>query len=117
MYSNNLEYRKVLRSYFKMDTKSLEIKYSHLKDNNSESYDELIYDEDAMKYGIKTIYDSTQNNIQFCELYKKAAGQFLTEDLEIGICVLLTYDYLSFFIPLYENPQNKELYKILYNKL
>jgi hypothetical protein len=35
-------------------------------------------------------------------LYKLAAGCFLSEDAETGLCVLLTYDYFADFIELYE---------------
>jgi hypothetical protein len=117
MYTNNTEYRATLRAYFKMNTRDLETTYNELKTDDPESYDELMYDEEAMKLGILTIYDATKDEPRFCDLYRKAAGQFLTEDLEIGICVLLTYDYFADFIRVYENPLDMELYETLYGRL
>ena len=117
MYTNNGEYRATLRAYFKMNTRDLETTYNELKNDDPESYDELMYDEEAMKLGISTIYDATKDEPRFCDLYRKAAGQFLTEDLEIGICVLLTYDYFADFIRVYENPLDMELYEALYGRL
>lgn len=109
-------YRQVLRTYFKMDTKELEITYAHLKDTDPESYDELIYDEEAMNCGLNVIYSETKDDERFCELYRLAAGKFLTEDLEIGLCVLFTYDYFADFIEFYEN-RTDELYMKLLTRL
>jgi len=117
MYTNNAEYRASLRAYFKMNTQDLETIYGELKDTDPESYDELIYDEEVMTRGISMIFEKTKQEPRFCELYRKAAGQFLSEDLEIGICVLLTYDYFADFIRVYENPLDKELYETLYSRL
>jgi len=117
MYNNNSEYRDVFRNYFKMDTTPLEQKYEEWKESDPITYDELMYDEEAVKKGMKHIYETTKTNDKFCELYCKAAGRFLSEDLEIGLCVLLTYDYFSDFILLYENPTDSDLYETLYSKL
>lgn len=116
MNADSATYRKVLRTYFKMDTKDLEITYAHLKDSDPESYDELIYDQEAMNRGLNLIYSETKNDERFCELYRLAAGKFFTEDLEIGLCVLFTYDYFADFIEFYEN-KTDELYAKLLKRL
>jgi hypothetical protein len=116
MYSTNAEYRKVLRTYFHMDTRALEEEYAELKESDPESYDEYLYDDDAMKKGMDDILENTRANPQFIALYKKAAGQFLSEDLDTGLCVLLTFDYFADFIQLYENP-TEEGFQVLLNKL
>lgn len=116
MYSNNAEYRTALRAYFHMDTQALEEEYADLKDSDPESYDELLYDDNAMKKGMDNILEKTRDNSQFTTLYKKAAGRFLTEDIETGLCVLLTFDFFADFIALYENP-TEEGFKVLLNKL
>ena len=107
MYSTNNEYRQVLRNYFHMDIRSLEEKYANLKDVDPETYDELLYDDEAMKQGMEDILKNTQNDERFIQLYKAAAGQFLSEDIDTGLCVLITFDYFADFITLYENPTDE----------
>lgn len=104
MYSTNAEYRAALRTYFQMDTRALEQEYADLKETDPESYDEILYDDTAMKRGMDAILEKTKDDQRFIALYKKAAGRFLTEDLETGLCVLLTFDFFTGFITLYENP-------------
>jgi hypothetical protein len=115
MYSNNKEYREVVRKYFKMELADLEKKWDHLKDIDPESYDELIYDTEAVGRGMNLIFDKTKENPKFMTLYKLAAGCFLSEDAEIGLCVLLTYDYFADFIELYEKdcPEDEHFIKLL----
>ena len=114
MYSNNQEYRNIIRNYFKMNITDLENKFADLKDTDPESYDELLYDDEAMNFGLRLIFDNTKNNPMFMSLYKLAAGYFLSEDEETGLCVLLTYDYFSDFIELYEksNPVAEDFLKL-----
>ena len=102
MYSTNKEYRDAMRKYFKMDLTYLERRWAHLKDTEPESYDELLYDTEAVNRGMNIIFSKTKDKQLFMTLYKLAAGCFLSEDEETGLCVLLTYDYFSDFIELYE---------------
>lgn len=120
MYSTNAEYRCVVRTYFQMDLTPLEEKYSHLKEEDPESYDEMLYDDDATNRGINSILDKTRKNPLFTTLYTLAAGRFLTEDMETGLCVLLSYDYFSDFITVYECTdlsETSKCYLTLKNKL
>jgi hypothetical protein len=117
MYSTDLEYRQAVRDYFIMDVKALEKEYTDLKENDPISYDELLYDEIAMKNGMARLYTNTKDNDKFRELYKLAAGKFFSEYLEIGLCVLLSYDYFADFIKLYDNPTHDILFDNLSKKL
>lgn len=112
MYSNNQEYRVAIRKYFNMDVSNLEIEYTYLKNVDPESYDESLYDENAMSLGMERIYENTKADKRFLQLYILAAGRFLSEDPETGICVLLTYDYFGDFIQLYENPTEEGFSKL-----
>lgn len=116
MYSTNAEYRTTIRAYFHMDTRALEEEYAYLKESDPDSYDENLYDEEAMKRGMNEILEKTKDDQRFSDLYIKAAAQFLSEDLDTGLCVLLTFDYFADFIKLYENP-TEEGFKVLLNKL
>lgn len=116
MPPTNAEYRAALRSYFQMDTKALEEEYADLKESDPESYDELLYDDAAMKRGLDDILEKTLANPLFAALYKKAAGRFFSEDPETGLCVLLSFDFFADFIALYENPA-EERFQVLLNKL
>lgn len=107
MYSNNTEYRAALRAYFKMDIANLEETYANLKTEDPESYDELLYDDKAMEEGMTEIYERTKDDKRFIDLYVLAAGRFISEDHQTGLCVLLTYDYFNDFITLYENPTDE----------
>jgi hypothetical protein len=117
MYSNNEEYRATIREYFKMDVKDREMTYEYLKESDPESYDEMLYDDAAMKKGMDDILEKTKDNRLFQQLYLLAAGKFLSEDAEIGLCVLLTYDYFADFCNLLENPTSHELFMQLKTKL
>jgi hypothetical protein len=107
MYTTTAEYRQIFRSYFKMDVADLEQEYSELKESDPESYDELLYDDKAMDVGLTLIYESTKHDKRFIDLYVLAAGRFISEDHNTGLCVLLTYDYFADFITLYENPTDE----------
>jgi hypothetical protein len=113
MYSTNAEYRALIREYFNMDIQTLEKQNAHLKELCPEYYDEMLYDDEAMKRGIEDILNNTRDDQRFIELYTKAAGQFLSENIETGVCVLLTYDYFSDFIKFYENPTDEGFYHLL----
>lgn len=113
MYSTNAEYRAVMRAYFNMDIQALEEDFLDFKNSDPESYDEMLYDDAAVERGMNDILDKTRSNPQFIALYQKAAGKFLSEDLETGLCVLLTYDFFADFKALYENPTDEGFQALL----
>jgi|UniRef100_A0A6C0DY80 hypothetical protein len=120
MYSNNREFRALLRCYFKMEVSTFETQHADLKDADFESYDELLYDMEAMNKGMETILCKTKENPLFQTLYSLAAQQFLSEDAEIGLCVLLSYDYFADFLKVYETKDLTETcdsYIVLKKKL
>jgi hypothetical protein len=101
-----------------MDISNKAKEYTYVDD--PESYDELLYDDDSMKRGMDAILDKTRENPLFINLYTLAAGKFLTENIEIGLCVLLSYDYFADFITVYESSELSEYthcYIHLKNKL
>lgn len=104
MYWTNSEYRAAFRKYFNMNVADLEEKYAHLKDTDPISYDELLYDEDAVNRGMADILEKTRDKPLFKILYTIAAARLISEDIETGLCVLLTYDFFADFIKVYEHP-------------
>jgi len=101
-YSDNREYRKTMRSIFQMD--SCEIApYSDLSVNeidsdiDEESKDEMQYDMKQMDQYLTELYEITQKEPLFLQLYVKAAAQMLSEDPLIGQVVLCSYDYFNLY--------------------
>lgn len=100
MYSNNKEYRAYLRDFFQMKPN---ISSQHDdNDIDEETLDEMNYDEIAVSNNLNRIYNETKNISTFCELYTIAAGHMFSVDLETGLTVLLSYDYLFDFKIVYE---------------
>ena len=95
-YHNNTEYRTVLRSLFNMKSNHNNIK-SQYETIDTETLDELSYDEDAILKEIDSIYETTENNELFQELYDLAAAKMFSLDRTIGNCILFSYDYLYLF--------------------
>jgi len=54
------------------------------------------------------VYDQTKENLFFQKLYDSAAGKMLSQDREIGLAVLYSYDYMllfhNCFVEYYRNP-------------
>ena len=94
-YTNNKEYRACLRDFFQM--KCSEIENALDIDIDEESKDELLYDTVTVSRGMDQIYKQTHENPLFQKLYIAAAGQMLSENPEIGLSILLCYDYFRLF--------------------
>jgi hypothetical protein len=94
-YNDNYGYRNTIRKLFnlKTDTQS----YGETNGPDNESRDENDYDQEAMMKGMDYVYMITKDEPLMIELYKKAAGQFLSEDVHIGMSVLFSYSYLKEF--------------------
>ena len=126
MYATNEEYRSVFRNLCGMDTSSYP---SHCDDPtiDMESRDELMYDEKAVQKFMDNTYEKTRNSTLFMKLYEKAAGFVLSTNPEIGMTILLGYDYLDVFLPCIDrfmkepdifgetNPEYQRLVKKLYH--
>ena len=119
MYSSNKQYRQAMREFFHMNVDDIEaeIKQYHY---DEETYDELLFDENAMSAGMTNILEKTAGNRLFDELYSLAAAQMISLDKETGLCILLSYDYFYDFLHVWnaylENPDDfseKNTYFIL----
>ena len=98
MYSSNKEYRQILRNFFKMNVESIEHELSKQSEvYDDESYDELLYDKDAVNRSMDYIMKKTENNRLFDDLYELAAAKFFSTDKSTGLCVLLSYDFFQEF--------------------
>ena len=123
-YSNTTEYRQLLRDLFSMDKQNYPV-HSLDPDIDVESKDELEYDEEAAKAFMDNVYNKTKNIPLFRDIYLRGASFMLSQDMNIGIAIMFSYDYLNFFIPCYmdfcKNPDNfnkqNASYQNLYQKL
>lgn len=102
-YTNDFEYRASVRQLFSMSDTSL-IDKSMLESDSSESIDpitldENLYDPDASTKILDFIYANTRADPLFQRIYKHAAGFMFSEDPDIGLAVLFSYDYLVVFHP------------------
>ena len=124
MYSNNKEYRELLRLFFNMDISNImsEIKHCNYDD---ETYDELLFDDSAVNRHMTNIMEKTKGNVLFDELYDLASAKMFSTNKETGLCILLSYDFFSDFYHLWksyiENPNNfsktNDYYILLQNRL
>lgn len=96
-YENNKQYRQCLRNVFSMDISNLDIPFHQMEDLDDETEDELLFDENAMIKSMDFIYEKTKNSSYFKELYKLAASKMFSEDENIGLAVLFSYDYFVLF--------------------
>jgi hypothetical protein len=69
-------------------------------DIDDESKDEYEYDEKATCEALEWIERNTKNSPVFQELYLLAAARMFSIDADIGITILLSYDYLFYFHPI-----------------
>jgi len=85
-----------------MDPKVYEKNIAALENHNQEELDqetrdELAYDEVAVNKTVDYVLDCTKDVPEFEELYKMAARRMMSEDPEIGIAILFSYDYMQRF--------------------
>ena len=94
-YSDNTSYRMALRALIGMPIPE----YIHLETDeiDEETGDEQYYDEKYMTTFLDKVYANTKDHPLFKELYAIAAGKMISLDPEIGLAVLLSYDYLAHF--------------------
>jgi hypothetical protein len=124
MYSNNKEYRQAIRRIFNMNIDVVEAEIKQYE-YDEETQDELLFDEAAMSSGMTNILEKTLGNRLFDELYSLAAAQMISLDRETGLCILLSYDYLSDFYNVWnaylENPhtfsETNAFFLLLKNRL
>ena len=85
-YENNDEYRTQIQNLFNMD----------IEEQNPDIND-VLYDDSAIENGIEFIFKHTKDNTLMQKLYGKSAEILMSENLEIGMTILFSYDYLMLF--------------------
>jgi hypothetical protein len=95
VYYDDISYRQVLRTILKMESKLVST------DIDSLSQDEQDCDDAAISTALDWIYAKTRDHPLFQILYLKAAGFMLSEDPQTGLCILLAYDNLPLFHPMF----------------
>jgi hypothetical protein len=95
VYTNDKEYREMVRQVCSM--KQHQIATLDQIQIDEITHDEWDYDNDAMSQWLNQVYDITHQDPLFQELYRIAAGTMLSEDLQIGLAVAISYDYFHDF--------------------
>lgn len=119
-YHNDIEYRETLRKVFTMRKI-----VTYCEEIDEITNDENDYDTDSASKAMDFVYEETKDNVFFQKLYDSAAGKMLSQDREIGLAVLYSYDYMIYFhncfIDYYKNPSefndSKDTYIQLSKKL
>lgn len=101
-YTNTVQYRQCIRALFEMDQKVYENRIREIENHNQEimddeTRDEMSYDDAASMKVLDYVYNCTKDLVEFKELYSKAALRMFSEDPNIGIAILFSYDYLQLF--------------------
>jgi hypothetical protein len=98
-YQTNHDFRTVFRRQFGIDESSVRQKLiskfgeKYVHEIDEESLDELLLDEQHMSAVMDYLYKHTQKNREFIVLYTLGAAKWISEDMQIGQCILLSYDY------------------------
>jgi hypothetical protein len=101
-YNSDEEYRAFLRKIINMDPAKFyeteDIRCDPTDPNVSpETIDEYNYDADAVRVYLDKVYAATKDRPEFKRLYSAAAALMISENPEIGLAVLMSYDYLYWF--------------------
>ena len=123
-YSNDTEYRHCLRKLFKMNPTN----YPDISEMNLDEItkDEQSYDLDAANITMDYILEITNTIPEVINLYEKTASFMFSTDPNIGLTIMLGYDYLDLFhkllIKILSGISTEELlqtyeYKQLYSKI
>ena len=111
-YSNDQQYRECMRKV--CQAQSCQLVVAGTEDIDDVTRDEWDFDQDAMTRLLDTVYLHTRAAPFFQRIYQIAAGKMLSEDPEIGLAVLFSYDYFAlfhaclcdFFQAMAKNPQH-----------
>ncbi|MDC1151834.1 hypothetical protein OAS95_04625 [Pelagibacteraceae bacterium] len=123
-YSNDTEYRHCLRKLFKMNPTN----YPDISEMNLDEItkDEQSYDLDAANITMDYILEITNTIPEVINLYEKTASFMFSTDPNIGLTIMLGYDYLDLFHQLIikivsgistEELLQTDVYKQLYAKI
>ncbi len=100
-YNNNSEYREALKTLCFLRYPESFPDGDFPEGTDQESCHEMTYDIENMTYALDFVWQNTKTHPQFIELYQIAALEMFTEDLEVGLAILFSYDYLRFFYPIF----------------
>ena len=114
-YTNDKEYRAFIRNICSM--KSHQLATLEQTDIDDITHDEWNYDAIAMNVWLDNTYEITKNDPIFMQLYIMAAGTMLSEDPQIGLAVLVSYDYCYDFYRCIYAYQHKKEHMILAQNL
>jgi hypothetical protein len=92
-YQTNEEYRECLRKVFFM--KDVDSDCNDLADE--ETRDEMNYDEDTLSAVMDLILEKTLGIPAFDELYLLGAAKMISESKDIGMVILMSYDFFPWF--------------------
>ena len=91
-YHDDFSYRENVRTVFGMNVcVDLDNDYDEV------TKDELLYEENAMSKGLDAIYEKTKDVADFKKIYEISAGFMLSNDPNIGLAVIFSYDYFALF--------------------
>ena len=99
-YDTNEKYRAVFRQIAQMDTSKYVDNVNTLPDMDNETLDEYNFDDEKVHAFLSQIVHHTIQLPEFQHIYELAAARMFSVDKEIGITILLSYDYLYLFYPL-----------------
>lgn len=129
-YSNNNEYRNCLRKLFCMNNNNYADKINELQnhlgdDLDNETKDENEFDDNSTANAMDYIFSETKEVPLFQKIYEFAAAKMISTDLQIGLAICFSYDYLGVFHEcLYEyfnNPtkftENSSCYQTMIKKI
>ena len=94
-YTNTTEYRALFRNITQSSNPDRENPF----EIDDETLDENDYDEQAVSAFLDHVYEQTKMSPLFHALYDAAAAKMISESREIGLTILLSYDYLWAFYP------------------
>ena len=108
MYSNDTEYRQYFRKITGMREQVFHHEPGHInlnegipEDMDDITLDEYMYDEEAVSNTVNSMYQKTKDDFRFQQMYDLAAARIISTDREMGIPVLMTYDFLWLFYECY----------------
>jgi hypothetical protein len=119
-YNDETSYRAAIRKIFRMKDRGADI-LAENPDLDELTRDELNFDTEAFKIGHDNLFVMLKDNLLFYDICVKAASFMLSEDPEIGLCILFSYDYFKLFYLILVKYSTVDIndadYKILYADL
>ena len=106
MYETDEEYRAFLRQITNMDpSKFYETDDIYCDPTDPkvspETIDEYNYDSASITQYLDKVFSDTKSRPEFQRLYTAAAALMFSEKQDIGLAVLMSYDYLAYFHTIY----------------